>query len=109
MTGDELLELYINGERNFKGADFRGADLRRANLQNADLKFSCLPLWCGGTGLKIDRAIATQFAYHFCAQKCDDPDYVMARNAVLDFANSFSLVKEKSVAQLESQSVKEGG
>jgi hypothetical protein len=72
------------------------------------LQISCLPLWCGGIHIKIDRDIATQFAYHFCAQQCDDPDYITARNAVLDFANSFSLVKEKKIAELESQSVEEG-
>lgn len=30
-----------------------------------------------------------QLAYHFCAQDCDDPDYIKARDAILWFANSF--------------------
>ena len=44
--------------------------------------------------MKIDRRIAAQIAYHFCGQKCDDPDYIAARNAILEFANSFHRVKE---------------
>ena len=76
------------------GADLRGADLRGVNLSGADLDFSCLPLWCGGLHIKTDRRIMAQLAYHFCAQDCDDPDYLKARNAILDFANTFHRVEE---------------
>ena len=69
------------------GANLCGANLCGANLIGADLDFSCLPLWCGGLNIKIDARIAAQLFYHACAQDCDDPDYIAARNAVLDFAN----------------------
>ena len=79
---------------NLRSADLRGADLRDADLRGANLDFSCLPLWCGSLHIKTDRRIMAQLAYHFCAQDCDDPDYLKARNAILDFANAFHRVEE---------------
>ena len=79
---------------NLSGADLRGADLRWANLSGAELDFSAWPLWCGGLHVKTDKRIMCQLAYHFCAQDCDDPEYIAARNAILDFANQFHRVDE---------------
>ena len=83
---------------NLQGADLQGAgllyaNLRGANLQGADLRganldYSCLPLWCGSKGMVVDRRIAAQIAAHFCAVNCDDPDYITARKAILEFAKS---------------------
>ena len=42
----------------------------------------------------VDKRIAAQLAYHFCLLVCDDPGYIKARNAILDFANGFHRVKE---------------
>lgn len=87
-----------------RGADLRGADLSYANLHDADLRgtdlrgadldYSAWPLWCGGLHAKTDRRLMAQLAYHFCAQDCDDPDYIKARDAILWFANSFHRVDE---------------
>jgi hypothetical protein len=44
--------------------------------------------------MKTDRRIAAQIAYHFCCLNCDDPDYLRARNAILDFANTFHRVEK---------------
>lgn len=77
-----------------KGADLRYADLKGADLRGVNLDYSCFPLWCGSLHIKTDRRIMAQLAYHFCAQDCDDPDYLKARNAILDFANTFHRVKE---------------
>ena len=100
----ELHKMWIDGKEggikadlrgaNLRGADLRGADLRDASLRGADLDFSCFPIWCGGLHIKTDRRIMAQLAYHFCAQDCDDPDYLKARNAILDFANTFHRVEE---------------
>lgn len=79
---------------NLSYANLRGADLSGVDLRGAALDFSCLPLWCGGLHIKTDRRIMAQLAYHFCAQDCDDPDYLKARNAILDFANTFHRVEE---------------
>lgn len=110
MTTDKLNEilqkhkLWLNNEAGGERADLSGANLSRANLRRADLSranlsgasldYACWPLWCGGLHVKTDRRIMAQLAYHFCAQDCDDPDYIRARNAILDFANSFHRVDE---------------
>ena len=113
---DEILQLHkmwLNGEEGkcadlrdaaLQGADLRGADLRDADLQGAalqgaalrgaDLDYSCWPLWCGSLDVKVDRRIAAQLAYHFCRLDCDDPDYIEARNAIVNFANEFHRVEE---------------
>ncbi len=75
-------------------ADLSGANLKRADLSYADLDFSCWPLWCGGLAVKVCKRIAVQLAYHFCKLDCDDPEYIAARNAILDFANQFHRVGE---------------
>ena len=79
---------------NLRRANLRRADLRRADLRGADLDFSCWPLWCGGLAVKVCKRIAVQLAYHFCRLDCDDPEYIAARNAILDFANQFHRVGE---------------
>ena len=71
-----------------RGADLRGADLRGADLRGADLDYSCFPLWCGSKGMIVDRRIAAQIAAHFCALECDDADYIAAREAILEFAQT---------------------
>ena len=81
-------------EANLRGADLSEADLSWANLSRAELDFSAWPLWCGGLHVKTDKRIMCQLAYHFCAQDCDDPEYIAARNAILDFANQFHRVDE---------------
>lgn len=79
---------------NLRGTDLSMTDLSGADLSGADLEYSCWPLWCGGLHIKTDRGIMAQLAYHFCSQDCSDPDYIRARNAILDFANSFSRAGE---------------
>ena len=94
---DEILRLHkmwLNGEEGGKRADLWDADLRGANLRGANLDHSCWPLWCGSLDVKVDRRIAAQLAYHFCRLDCDDPDYIEARNAIVNFANEFHRVEE---------------
>ena len=79
---------------NLSWADLRRANLSWADLREADLDYSVWPLWCGGLHVKTDKRIMCQLAYHFCAQDCDDPEYIAARNAILDFANQFHRVDE---------------
>lgn len=93
LRGADLRGADLRGAA-LRGANLRYADLRDASLRGADLDFSCFPIWCGGLHIKTDRRIMAQLAYHFCAQDCDDPDYLKARNAILDFANTFHRVEE---------------
>lgn len=109
---DEILRLHkmwLDGEEegeradlqdadlwgaNLWGANLRSANLRDADLWGADVDYSCWPLWCGSLDAKVDRRIAAQLAYHFCRLDCDDPDYIEARNAIVNFANEFHRVEE---------------
>ena len=104
LRGADLRRADLSGAdlfgANLRDANLRGADLRRANLSGADLSgadldFSCWPLWCGGLAVKVCKRIAVQLAYHFCKLDCDDPEYIAARNAILDFANQFHRVGER--------------
>ena len=98
LRGADLRRANLRGadlrEANLSGADLREANLSGADLSGADLDFSCWPLWCGGLAVKVCKRIAVQLAYHFCKLDCDDPEYIAARNAILDFANQFHRVDE---------------
>lgn len=85
----EKHSLWVRDEPNGEKANLRGA-----NLRGADLDYSCWPLWCGSLDVKADARIAAQLAYHFCRLDCDDPAYIKARNAILEFANTFHRVDE---------------
>ena len=99
---EERLELHQKWIRNEPGgirleeheADLRGADLRGADLRGADLDYACWPLWCGSIGVKIDKRIWCQLAYHLCAVEINDPDCIHYRNMLLPIANHFHRVEE---------------
>ena len=102
LRGANLREADLRGadlhradlsEADLSWADLRGADLNRAKLNGADLReadvdYSAWPLWCGSNHVKVDARIAAQLAAHFCALDCDDPAYLAAREAVLEFAKT---------------------
>ena len=92
MTGDEAKKIIDNARKTCTIADLRGADLRGANLGGANLNYSCLPLWCGGQGAKIDARLARQFLAHALAFDVDadvDADaaaeYARLREAAREF------------------------
>jgi len=85
LSGADFRKADLFGA-NLRGANLRGADLRGANLRGADIDFSCWPLWCGSKVVKVDVRIARQLAAHFCVLDCDDPEYLAAREAILEFA-----------------------
>lgn len=93
LRGANLCGADLRGAK-LRGADLCGAYLLGANFCGADLDYSAWPLWCGALHVKTDKRIMCQLAYHFCAQDCDDPEYIAARNAILDFANQFHWVDE---------------
>lgn len=95
MKQEELQEI-LDAHKKWINNEDGGvrADLRRADLIGADLDFACWPLWCGSLAVKVCKRIAVQLAYHFCKLDCDDPEYIAARNAILDFANQFHRVGE---------------
>lgn len=72
---------------NLKNTDLKNTDLRGADLRGADLDFSCWPLCCGSLGVKVDKRMAIQLAYHLCALDCDDEEFKEVRTKLLSFAN----------------------
>ena len=106
-------DLYKSNLRHadLSDADLRRAQLRYANLSDADLTgadltgadmdYSCLPLWCGSKGMIVDKRIAAQIAAHFCALECDDADYIAARKAILEFAQTSHRAEELGIKEWE--------
>ena len=87
LRGADLSDADLR-RANLRYANLSDADLRGADLRGADLDYSCFPLWCGSKGMIVDRRIAAQIAAHFCALECDDADYIAAREAILEFAQT---------------------
>ena len=100
-------KMWLQGNEGGEKANLWEADLREADLRGADLDYSCWPLWCGSLDVKVDRRIAAQLCYHFCRLDCDDPEYLEARNAVLEFANTFHRADE--CGRLETVEIAGGG
>ena len=63
LRGADLQDADLR-DASLRGADLQDADLRDANLRDAILDYSCLPLWCGGTRIKLDVRAFRQLAYH---------------------------------------------
>ena len=88
LTNASLYNANLSGAR-LQRAAMCGTFLDKADLRGADLFAS---LWTFGYEIgnaKIDCFMAARIAYFFCAQQCDDGDYLKARNALLAFANLF--------------------
>jgi len=93
LRGADLHGANLQGA-NLRGADLQWTNLQGTNLRGADLDFSCLPLWCGSVGVKVDSRVASQIAAHFCAMDCDSGEYVKAREALLEFARTSHRAKD---------------
>ena len=93
LRGANLREADLRGA-NLREANLRGANLREADLRGADLDYACWLLWCGSIGVKIDKRIWCQLAYHLCAVEINDPDCIHYRNMLLPIANHFHRVEE---------------
>ena len=106
LEGADLRKANLRGANlyraNLQDANLEGADLQDANLEGADLRganldFSCWPIWCGSLGVKVDKKLAVQLAYHFCSLDCDNPEYQTMRSTLLPFA---SKMHRKDVPEL---------
>ena len=89
MTQTELSEIseILEKHRKWLAGEAGGqrADLRGANLYNC-----CLPLWCGGLHIKLDRRQLAQLIYHFCSMECEDLEVQELQKSMYEFANEFA-------------------
>ena len=93
------VEMAVTEKANLRGANLRGAnltgaDLTGANLRGADLDFSVFPLWCGSFGIKANKRLAAQLAYHFCRIDFNCKEAKEAQRALEKLANMFHRVDE---------------
>ena len=91
MTRTELSEIleryrkWLAGEGGVQRADLSGAVLCGAELYNC-----CLPLWCGGLRITLDRRQMAQLIFHFCSMVCGDPEVIELQKSLYAFANEFA-------------------
>lgn len=89
LRGADLSDAVLRGA-DLRYADLRGADLSDADLRGADLYKSCLPLWCGGLRITLDRRQMAQLIYHFCSMECEDSEVLALQKSLYAFANEFA-------------------
>ena len=63
-------------------------------LENADIDYSCLPLWCGSLGVKVDNKIVYQLLYHVCSLDCDNDEFKEIKDKIKNYANKFHRIEE---------------
>lgn len=88
---------------NLEEANLCGANLKGANLKGANIDFSCLPIWCGGIGIKIDDRIACQLIYHLISCCNNENVSVELKNDVnnlVKWANLFHRVETGELPKL---------
>ena len=90
MTRTELSEIL---ERHRKWLVGEGGG-QRADLSEADLYNCCLPLWCGGLRIILDRRQMAQLIYHFCSMECEDSEVLALQKSLYAFANEFAESRE---------------
>lgn len=98
LRGANLQAANLHGANlqraDLQRANFRGANLRGANLRGANIDYSCWPLWCGSLGVKVDRRIFCQLAYHLCRVIVDDDECKEAQLRLGRLANEFHRADE---------------
>lgn len=72
------------------GMDLSGVDLSQSQMIGAYWYYSCLPLWCGGLHIKLDRRQMAQLIYHFCSMECEDSEVLALQKSLYAFANEFA-------------------
>lgn len=106
MSSSTLQESDLRGA-NLLGATLRNVTLIGANLRNVDLDYSSgIPLWCGSLGVKADKRLAAQLAYHFCRIKCRDPEVKAAQAALEGLANKSHVIKTYGLPKIAAKNKK---
>ena len=99
LCGADLHGANLYGA-NLQRTDLRRTDLRGADLYGANLDFSCLPLWCGGTRIKIDRHLSLQMIYHAFNQDHQDKEIKKALEPLRALAEEFRIKHRSDAPEL---------
>lgn len=99
-TTKATVENAMRSRANLQVANLKVANLKGANLKGANLDFSCLPLWCGSSNIKIDERIAKQLASHtFNLIKDFWPTKLFKKQ--IDWMNDFHRIKSNEFPRFE--------
>ena len=103
MSSSSLQESDLRGA-NLLDATLRNVTLLGANLRGADLDYSSgIPLWCGSLGVKADKRLAAQLAYHFCRLACNSPEVKAAQAALTELANKSHVIKTYGLPRIAAK------
>ncbi|WP_461369547.1 pentapeptide repeat-containing protein [Candidatus Darwinibacter acetoxidans] len=103
LVGANLEGANLEGA-NLRWAVLEGANLEGANLEMADLDYAAWPLWCGSLGVKADRRLAAQLAYHFCRIDFGDDELCKGlQEALVPLANEFHRVGENGIPPIKER------
>jgi hypothetical protein len=102
LTRANLMGANLEGA-NLMGANLMGANLMGANLRGANLDFTSIPMWCGGTNIKLDRHLATQMIYHLFNQQYDDPEIITALEPLRSLAEEFRTKYHNDAPELRKE------
>ena len=91
LSGKGGERLVLKSRADLSGANLSWADLSGADLSRANTDYAQLPLWCGGTRIKIDRRIGLQLLYHFVAQKHTDAECIELAKTLAPIADKFRI------------------
>ena len=84
---------WLSGEWG-KRANLKLANLEGANLEGANLDYSCLPLWCGSKGMKVDLKIVYQLLAHVACLDCEEPEFAEIKEKIMPYAKKSHRAEE---------------
>lgn len=106
MSSSSLQESDLRGA-DLTDATLRNVTLRGANPRGANMDFSSgIPLWCGSLGVKADKRLAAQLAYHFCRLACGSPEVKAAQAALRELANKSHVIKTHRLPKIAAENKK---
>ena len=106
MSASSVQESDLRGA-NLRDATLRNVTLLGANLRGADMDYSSgIPLWCGSLGVKADKRLAAQMAYHFCRLECGSPEVKAAQAALERLANKSHVIKMYGLPKIAAENKK---
>lgn len=106
MSSSTLQESDLRGA-NLTNATLRSVAMIGANLRGADMDYSSgIPLWCGSLGVKVDKRLAAQMAYHFCRLACGSPEVKAAQAALEGLANKSHVIKTYGLPKIAAKNKK---